>query len=131
MNVLNPANQSIPTKRKRGAQLGNKNAKGNRGNHSARGKSGNRGGKGAPVGNQFARKLQTFESELLKEYRANTEALAWIQANSESLRDLEVCTDSVLDAAVFLGLSVEHLDRQPTTGKRKSPFNDDTSGSNA
>ena len=109
MKILNPTNQLIPTKRKRGAQLGNSNAKGNRGNISARGKLGNRGGKGAPIGNHFARKIQTFESELLKEYGSNPDVLAWIQANSDTLRKFELRSDSVLDAAMFTGHSVDRF----------------------
>ena len=54
-----------PAKRRRGGQPGNKNAQGNRGNVCARGKLRNRGGRGAPLGNQFARKSRTLGAELL------------------------------------------------------------------
>lgn len=99
----------VPTKRCRGGQPGNKNAKGNRGNRKARGKRGNRGGKGAPRGNQFARKRRTLAAELLKEFQHCPEALAWIESNAEVLRSIEVSDDGRLAFSVYLGLTPEAL----------------------
>ena len=99
----------LPTKRRRGGQPGNQNAKGNRGNLNARGKFGNRGGMGAPRGNQFARKRRTLDSELLKEFQHCPEALAWIKANVERLRAIDVSDDSRLTFSVYLGLTPEAL----------------------
>jgi hypothetical protein len=96
MSLEIPTNQNlIPTKRKRGGQPGN------RGNRHARGKIGNRGGKGAPEGNQNARKKRTLTIELRKDYAKFPEVLAWIEANQEVLSVIEVRSDIVLDQAMF------------------------------
>lgn len=98
---------TIQPKRKRGAQLGNKNALGNIGNRKARGKYGNTGGKGAPVGNRFACKTRTLASELAKDYAYCPEALKWLAAKESVLRTVEIRSDSALDRAMFLGLSID------------------------
>lgn len=107
MNPEKPTGQSAgQPKRKRGGQPGNRNARGNRGNRSARGAKGNRGGVGAPLGNQFARKLRTLADELLREYANVPEAQAWLVANEAALREEHLRSDSALDRAMHLGLPV-------------------------
>lgn len=103
-----PSNHStIQTKRKRGGQPGNKNARGNCGNRFARGKAGNRGGKGAPLGNQFARKLRTLADALFRDYANVPEARAWLAANETTLRGEKLKSDTVLNQAMHLGLPVD------------------------
>lgn len=101
-----------PFRRRRGAQPGNQNAKGNCGNPRPRPNFGNRGGKGAPGGNQYARsKARTLAHVLLAEYRHVDEARAWLEANSERLRAIPaggVGTDPV-DIAMFSGLPIEEI----------------------
>lgn len=98
-----------PSRRRRGGQPGNQNAKGNRGNPDARGTFGNRGGIGAPRGNQFARKRRTLDAELKREFRRCPEALTWIESNAERLRDIEVSGDGRVSFSVFMGLTPEVL----------------------
>src|SRR5437016_3105464 len=70
--------ESVPRKRRRGAQPGNQNAKNNRGNLHPRRNRGNRGGKGAPNGNQFARKpCRSASTILIEDYKNNSEACSW------------------------------------------------------
>lgn len=108
MNDQEPSNQStIRQKRKRGGQPGNKNARGNCGNRFARGTAGNRGGTGAPLGNQFARKAFTLADELFKEYADVPEVQSWLAANEEVLRAENLSSDTVLNQAMYLGLSVD------------------------
>lgn len=97
----------IQPKRKRGAQPGNKNSRGNCGNKNARGKSGNAGGKGAPNGNRYACKKRNLADELLKEYARFPEALSWLAANQAVLRGEVVSSDSALDRAMYLGLPLD------------------------
>ena len=100
------------TKRRRGAQPGNQNAKGNCGNPRPRPNLGNRGGRGAPEGNQYARaKSRTLAHVLLDEYRHVDEARAWLEANSERLREFSAGgggTDPV-DIAMFSGPPLEDI----------------------
>ena len=99
----------VHTKRRRGGQPGNKNAKGNRGNLRARGRAGNRGGKGAPPCNQFARKRLTLAAELLREFQHCPEAVAWVRSHAERLRSLDVAEDSRLSFSVSRGLTPDAL----------------------
>lgn len=108
MSEPKTANQStIQPKRKRGAQPGNKNARGNSGNRNAHGKRGNAGGKGAPVGNRFACKKRTLAGELAKDYADCPEALLWLSANAAVLSAEVLVSDSALDRAMFLGLRLD------------------------
>jgi hypothetical protein len=78
------ASSEILSKRRRGAQPGNKNAQGNRGNPRPRPNFGNRGG--APVGNANAcKKSVTLHAALLEDYHDNAEAAAWINAHLQEL----------------------------------------------
>ena len=103
---------STPAKRRRGGQPGNQNAKGNHGNPRPQPNHGNRGGKGAPKGNQFARrKPRSLHAAILPEYEHNPEAREWIEANREALRALPnegTATDPV-DIAGYLGLTPETI----------------------
>lgn len=105
MNEQKPSNEPIiQTKRRRGGQPGNKNARRNRGNRFARGTRGNRGVGGAPVGNQYARKRRTLADILAVDYAGCAEASAWLEANQAVLREEEIRSDTALDQAIFLGL---------------------------
>lgn len=99
-----------PVKR-RGAQPGNQNAKGNRGNNNPRRNYGNRGGAGAPAGNQFARRRPlNLGAALLPEYAHEAEARAWIEAHFELLQtvpDESARTTNPIDIAQCLGLTPE------------------------
>lgn len=102
-------NDCTPIKRRRGAQPGNQNAKGNRGNPRPRPNYGNRGGKGAPAGNQYARaKVRSLAQVLLAEYWHIDEARAWLEANSDQLPGAAGGTNPV-DMAMFSGLTVEEI----------------------
>lgn len=85
--------ETTPTKRRRGGQPGNKNAKNNRGNKNARGTKGNRGGKGAPMFNRNAHKPRTLESDLFKEFKNDPEASEWIRQNALELSKFEVAKE--------------------------------------
>ncbi|MDQ3746161.1 MAG: hypothetical protein M3444_17440, partial [Acidobacteriota bacterium] len=104
-------NDGTPIKRRRGAQPGNQNAKGNRGNPRPRRNYGNRGGKGACAGNQYARaKARSLAHALLAEYGYIDEARAWLESNSELLRGIAVGRGGVtdpMDIAIFSGLTLE------------------------
>lgn len=103
--------ENTPTKRRRGAQPGNQNAKGNRGNPRPRLNCGNRGGNGAPIGNRYALKRPHGLGALMLEYRNNREAREWLEANREKLStviDSEVGTDAV-DIAVHTRLTPEAI----------------------
>jgi hypothetical protein len=95
-----------PTKRRRGGQIGNQNAKGNRGNLTARRhcfEHGNRLG-GAPFGNQNARKRPAApHAILLEDYKNQPEATAWIEAHKEVLKDASFTADDQRDCAVYSG----------------------------
>ena len=98
---MNPTKADQP-KRKRGAQPGNQNAKGNRGNPNPRRNFGNKGGTGAKPGNQYARKKPKPKAViLLKEYRLEPEATAWIEANADKLNDACFTDDDQRDAALY------------------------------
>ncbi len=96
--------------KRRGAQPGNQNAKGNRGNSRARGKPGNRGG-GAPFGNQNARRKPKSPIESLKrEYRYSAEAIEWLERHAGQLSGF--ADDNRRDAALYsahCGLTPEAL----------------------
>jgi hypothetical protein len=102
-----------PAKRRRGAQPGNQNAKGNQGNPRPRRNFGNRGGLGAPRGNQCARKkMRTLGAALLPEYQHNAEARAWLEAHYELLQALPAENTGLtnpLDIAKFSGLTPERI----------------------
>lgn len=103
---------NIPVKR-RGAQPGNQNAKGNRGNSHPRRNYGNRGGSGAPSGNQLARRRPlNLGATLLPEYGHDPEARAWIEAHFELLQALpneSARPANPIDIAQCLGLTPESI----------------------
>ena len=105
--------EPVPVKRRRGAQPGNQNAKNNRGNHNPRRNIGNRGGKGAPKGNQFARKPCRLASTILiDDYQNDPEARSWIEQHREQLDSLSLYDEKRLDRATrdgHLGLTPERL----------------------
>lgn len=94
----------IPTKRKRGAQPGNRNAKDNRGNRTAnrhRFAPGNRLG-GAPLDNQNAHKQpKAPHFLLLEEYKHQPEATAWIEDHAKELDEAHFTADQHRDRATF------------------------------
>jgi hypothetical protein len=96
-------------KRRRGGQPGNQNAKGNRGNLNACGKVANRGGRGAPCGNQFARKRLTLDDVLRREFGHCPEAVAWVESNAERLRSIDAAEDGRVSFAAYSGLTPEVL----------------------
>jgi hypothetical protein len=104
---------NYPAKRRRGGQPGNQNAKGNRGNPNPRPNYGNRGGRGAPRGNQNARKRPSPPHEiLLQQYRDDQEAAEWIKAHSAELCDPSFTDDDHRDRALydgFCGITPEYL----------------------
>ncbi len=105
--------ESTPANRRRGAQPGNKNARGNRGNPRPRPNYGNRGGKGAPTGNTYALKRPRGVHALLLEYKGNREAQEWLQANRDQLAS--VITDGATDAidiAIHTPLTPESIAAQ-------------------
>lgn len=94
---------TLQTKRRRGGQPGNKNARGNRGNSCPRPNYGNRGG-GAPWGNVNARKERPARHLIiLEDYRDNSEAAAWILAHADQLRDASFAGDNERDLALYEG----------------------------
>ena len=103
---------TTPAIPRRGGQPGNQNAKGNCGNPHPRCNLGNRGGKGAPRGNQNARKKpRGLQAILLAEYQGNLEAREWIEANREALASVsgeERGTDAV-DIAIHQRLTPEYI----------------------
>lgn len=105
--------ESVPTKRRRGAQPGNQNARSNRGNSNPRRNLGNRGGKGAPKGNQFARKpCRSASTILFEDYKHNSEARTWIEEHRELLDSVEICDEKRIDRATrdgHLGLTPENI----------------------
>jgi hypothetical protein len=106
-------NDDTSVKRRRGAQRGNQNAKGNRGNSHPRRNYGNRGGFGAPVGNLFARRRPlNLAAAMLPEYAHDAEARAWIEAHFELLQTLpDESSESAnpIDIAQSLGLTPESI----------------------
>ena len=105
--------EPVPAKRRRGAQPGNQNAKNNRGNLNPRPNLGNRGGKGAPKGNQFARKPCRLASAILiDDYKNDPEARSWIEQHREQLDSLTLYDEKRLDRATrdgHFGLTPERL----------------------
>lgn len=105
--------EPVPIKRRRGGQPGNQNAKHNTGNPKPRRNFGNRGGKGAPQGNDFARKPCRMASEILfEEYKKNSEARHWIEEHRVQLDSLKLYDEKRLDRATRdgrLGLTPERL----------------------
>jgi len=97
---------NTPTKRRRGGQPGNQNAKNNRGNRTTRRHSfehANRLG-GAPFDNQNARKRPAApHAILLEDYKDQPEAAAWIEAHKEDLKDASFTVDDQRDRAVYSG----------------------------
>jgi hypothetical protein len=106
----------FPTKRRRGGQPGNQNAKGKRGGNRTgrrhRFARGNRLG-GAPLGNQNAKKKRpAAHKALLKEFDRDPEAAAWIRAHAAELDSAGFKDDNERDRALFdgyLGLTPETL----------------------
>jgi hypothetical protein len=100
-------------KRRRGAQRGNQNAKGNRGNSHPRRNYGNRGGAGAPERNQFARRRPlTLGAALLSEYAHDVQARAWIEEHFELLKsvpDESTQRANPIDIAQAIGLTPEAI----------------------
>ena len=91
---------SIPAKRRRGGQPGNQNAKGNR------------GGKGAPFGNQYARKELPPASETLRREYPQPEAVEWISAHKKEIDASQLPTGGLRDRALysgFVGITPERL----------------------
>jgi hypothetical protein len=105
----------LPAKRRRGAQPGNHNAKKNRGNKTERRHRFARGNRlgGAPLGNKNARKKrQAPHIVLLKKFKHDPEAAAWIEANASALDEAGFKDDDERDRALYdgyLGLTPEAL----------------------
>lgn len=108
--------EPVPDKRRRGGQPGNQNAKNNRGNARPRRNIGNRGGKGAPAGNQFARKPCRLASAILfEDYKNDLEARRWIEEHRCLLDSLHLYDEKRVDRATrdgYLGLTPERLAEQ-------------------
>ena len=108
--------EPLPIKRRRGGQPGNHNAKNNKGNSTPRRNLGNRGGRGAPKGNQFARKPCRLASAiLLEDYQNDAEALRWIEEHRSLLDSLKLADENRVDRATrdgHLGLTPERLAEQ-------------------
>jgi hypothetical protein len=87
-----------PAKCRRGGQPGNKNA------------NGNRGGRGAPIGNQYARKpLPSAADELIHDYPSQSD---WIKTNRARIDAAELPRLNYRDRALyfsFIGLTPEWL----------------------
>ncbi|MGH9970764.1 MAG: hypothetical protein ACREBG_23640 [Pyrinomonadaceae bacterium] len=105
--------ETVPTKRRRGGQPRNTNARNNPGNPNPRRNHGNRGGKGAPRGNRFARKPRRPASTILfEDYKNSSEALEWIEDNRTVLDLLEISDERRIDRATLYacrGLTPEKL----------------------
>jgi hypothetical protein len=108
--------EETPTKRRRGGQPGNQNAKGksggNRTERRHRFACGNQLG-GAPLGNKNAlkKRLPTHVA-FLQKYADNSEAAKWIEDNAELLDAAGLRDDDERDRALFdgyLGLTPEAL----------------------
>ena len=93
---------NVKQARRRGGQLGNQNARGNRGNSNPRRNYGNRGG--APRGNANAcKKPQTLHATLLQEYCDLPEAEAWIKAHAGQLGEVICAPEGLRDRALYDG----------------------------
>lgn len=103
----------VHSTRRRGAQPGNQNAKNNRGNPTPRRNFGNRGGRGAPKGNEFARKTcRRASAILIQDYKDDPEARSWIEEHREALDSLNLYDEQRPDRATRdgrLGLTPERL----------------------
>src|SRR5438105_4738039 len=103
------------TKRRRGGQPGNQNAKGNRGNPRPRPNKGNKGG-GAPQGNQNARKQAKAAIDILvRDYQDKPEAVAWLKEHEAELNSAAITDDNQRDPALyaaFCGLTPEVIAAQ-------------------
>jgi len=108
--------EDTPTKRRRGGQPGNQNAKdkrgGNRTSRRHRFACGNRLG-GAPIGNKNAlKKRPPAHVTLLQQFADNSEAAKWINDHAEELDAAGLRDDDERDRATFdgfLGLTPEAL----------------------
>jgi hypothetical protein len=103
----------LPTKRKRGGQPGNQNARGNKGGAPRGNKNGLRNKGGAPRGNRNAcKKSIAPHLILLEDYKNCPLAIAWIRANAEALDEASFTADHHRDRALFAvyrGLSIEAI----------------------
>ncbi len=108
--------EPVLVNRRRGGQPGNQNAKSNRGNPQPRRNFGNRGGRGAPMGNEFARKPRRVSSAILfEDYKNDSEALRWIEEHRAQLDSLDLYDEQRIDRATrdgHLGLTPERLAEQ-------------------
>lgn len=110
----------LPTKRRRGGQPGNHNARKNPGNRTERRHRfacGNRLG-GAPLANQNARRKRQKRHEIvLADYVHLPEAIDWIRAHAAELEDAAFTADNERDRGLFdgwRGLTPESLAEQGT-----------------
>lgn len=105
--------EPVPTRRRRGAQPGNRNSKKNKGNTHPRRNFGNRGGNGAPKENQYACKPgRSASAILIDDYKNNSEALSWIEEHRMAIDSLELGDEKRIDRATrdgHLGLTPERL----------------------
>jgi hypothetical protein len=105
----------FPTRRKRGGQPGNQNARGNQGGAPHGNKNALRNKGGAPRGNHNAcKKPLAPHLILLEDYKNCPLAIAWIQANAEALDEAIFTADHQRDRALFAvyrGLTVEAIVR--------------------
>lgn len=118
--------EETPTKRRRGGQPGNQNAKGkpggNRTERRHRFAHGNRLG-GAPLGNQNAQKkrLPTHVA-FLQQFAHDAEAAKWIKDHAEVLDAAGLRDDDERDRATFdafLGLTPEALAKSGQEYRRR------------
>ena len=127
----------LPTKRRRGGQPGNQNAKKNRGNKSHRRHRfapGNRLG-GAPRGNRNARRKRPSPHITLRQkFAHDPEAIAWIEANAVALDEAGFKEDYERDCALYdgwCGLTPEVLvGREYKFGLYQMTDADDVDGEN-
>jgi len=108
--------EPVLIKRSRGGQPGNHNAKNNKGNSNPRRNLGNRGGKGAPEGNQYARKpCRLASARLFEDYKNDAEALRWIEEHRTLLDSVKLDDEKRVDRATrdgHFGLTPERLVEQ-------------------
>jgi hypothetical protein len=104
----------FPTKRKRGGQPGNRNARGNKGGAPRGNKNALNNKGGAPRGNRNACKTpRAPHLILLEDYKDFPLAIiSWIQANAEALDEANFTDDNQRDRALFAvyrGLTIEAI----------------------
>jgi hypothetical protein len=99
----------IPLKRRRGGQHGNQNAKGNRGNPHPRPNYGNRGGRGAPRGNQYARRKPLLPHEIF--IRDYPEFQEWFLNHAAEVNTASITLDDQRDPALYSAHKGLTLDR--------------------